>query len=352
MNIAIIAPPFLNIPPTGQGGTENVLYYKVKELVRRGHKVTLYFAGKAEIAGIFKKRIFTQAINEMKVDLKSQEASRKLRLEMTYFTLVANDLIRNEGAYDAVFNHTRGEVAFAPLTNFLKTPIVSVFHLPILPENIQALKENPRAYAISISNNQRKNYKNCPNLIATVYDGVDPSDFPFNPASKRDFLFWIGTVAEHKNPLDAILAAKLAGYPLYLAGKIRDVAYYEEKIKPEIDGKKIIYLGEIGFKEKLYYFEHALALLFPTLWQEPFGMVMIEALACGAPVIAYPNGAVPEVIDDGRVGFIVHNYKQMAKAILKVASIKREDCRRHIEDHFSSKVMVDSYLAAIAPILR
>lgn len=351
MNIAIIAPPFLNIPPTKQGGTEQLLSVKIRELVRRGHKVTLFHAGTADFRGIHKVQIYKKAINDLPQDLASQESSQKLRLEMTYFSLVATEIIKTDGQFDVIFNHTRGEVAFAPLTRFLKTPIISVFHLPILEGNILALKENPKAYAISISNNQRSKFRSLKNFIATVYNGVDMALFSMLSNPTQDFLLWVGTIGQHKNPIDAILAAKMVKMPLIMLGKIRDKDYFEEIIKPHVDNKYIKYLGEVDFKTKLPYFQNAKAALFPTLWPEPFGLVMIEALACGTPVIAYPNGAVPEVIDNGQVGYVVKNYKQMAGAIKKIDKIDRAACRQHVRDHFSAEVMVNNYLAAAAAVM-
>lgn len=352
MRIAIVAPPFLNLPPTKQGGTENIIAVKVKELVRLGHHVTLFHAGRCDLPAQEKITIFPKAINDLPSDLASQESSRKLRLEMTYFAAVATHLVTDHERFDVIFNHTRGEVAFAPLTNLISTPIISIFHLPVLPENIDVLLANPKAYAISISDNQRGKWAKVPNFIATVYNGVDLEMFPMLSEPKRDFVFWIGTVGEHKNTLDAIIAAKTAGVKLIMAGKIRDKAYFEEKIEPEIDHKNIVYLGEIDYATKLGYFQNARAVLFPTRWPEPFGLIMIEALACGTPVIAYPNGAVPEVIADREVGFIVESPKAMAQAIRGIERIDRNSCRKLVENKFSSIVMVKNYLAAAAQVLR
>ncbi len=352
MHIALIAPPFLNIPPSGQGGTENVLSVKARELVRLGHQVTLFHAGQAHLRGIQHVQIFPKALNDLPQNLAAEESSRKLRLEMTYFALVADYLLKHDQEFDVIFNHTRGEVAFAPLTNILRTPLISVFHLPILAENITVLNDNSRAFAISISNNQRGRWKDLTNFIATVYNGVELAAFPMIERPKRDFLFWIGTIGEHKNPLDAILAAKRAGFPLVMAGKVRDQKYFNQFIGPHVDGHLVRYLGEINADQKLPYYQHARAVLFPTKWPEPFGLIMIEALACGTPVIAYPHGAVPEVIAPGQVGFIVHNPRQMATAIGKIDQIDRQACRDYIENHFSAQVMTQSYLAAAAKVIR
>ncbi|HSX42192.1 MAG TPA: glycosyltransferase family 4 protein [Candidatus Saccharimonadales bacterium] len=351
MRIALIAPPFLNIPPTKQGGIEAVLTAKIHELVKMGHRITLFHAGEANFQGIEHVTVYPTAINDLKQDLAAEESSRKLRLEMTYFALAATQIIKRQADFDVVFNHTRGEVAFAPLTEFLNVPIISTFHLPVLKENIEVLRANPKAYAISISNNQRGQWQDLPNFLATVYNGVELEKYPVLANPAKDFVFWIGTIGEHKNTLDAILAAKKAGVKIILAGKIRDQKYHQEKIAPLIDDKTVVYVGEITYEEKLPYFQNALATLFPTKWPEPFGLVMIESLACSTPVIAYPSGAVPEVIVDGEVGFVVNSADAMAEAINKVKNLDRAKCRQYVEEKFSATVMTNNYLKAAEKVI-
>ncbi len=345
MRIALVAPPFLSIPPKKQGGTEAVLTVKINELVRLGHDVTLFCAGDAAFEGIKTISIYPTPINDLPADLQSQESSRKLRLEMTYFAAVATELIKSDGDFDIIFNHTRGEVSFAPLTNFLRTPVISIFHLPLLEENVAVLEQNPKAFAISISDNQRGRFASLKNFVATVYNGVDLEVYKPAESPKRDFVFWIGTVGEHKNTLDAISAAKLAGQKIVLAGKIRDQQYHHEKIEPLIDNSSVRYLGEIDLGEKIPLLQNAKAVLFPTKWAEPFGLVMIEALACGTPVIAYPNGAVPEVITD-KIGAIVTSVDEMAKAIRVIDQIDPAQCRARVEEKFSASVMTQNYVQA------
>lgn len=343
MRIAIIAPPFLQIPPTGQGGTEVVVYELTEELVRRGHDVTLFACGKSTTSANY-IRVFETAVNDVPIDTETMESSRKLRLEMTYFGDVATRLLESE-PFDVVFNHTRGETAMAPLTRFYSTPIISTFHLPIIDEIASVLERNPKAYAIAISENQKSHVKKLSNFVGTCYNGVDTEKFPFNP-SGGDYLFWIGTVGRHKNTKAAILAAQQTGKKLVMAGKVRDEDYYEEEIKPLIDGEQIKYVGQISFDEKIPYYRDAKALLFPTLWDEPFGLVAIEALACGTPVVAYPHGALPEIIDDGKNGYLVDSPEAMADAIRQISEIDRATCRQTVKERFSIGAMTDSYLAA------
>lgn len=343
MKIAVIAPPFLEIPPKGQGGTEVVVYELVEELVRRGHQVTLFGCGNAQTSAKF-VQVFPTAVNDTPVDPGTMESSRKLRLEMTYFGDISTRLLDMD-PFDVVFNHTRGEVAFAPLTRTYPSPIISTYHLPILPEIISVLERNPRAFAIAISENQQRRAKDVPNFVGVAYNGVDLEKFPFND-SPDDYLFWIGTIGVHKNTAVAVQAALKTGKKLILAGKIRDQEYYESEVKPHIDDDQITYLGQIPFEEKIPLFKNAAASLFPTAWDEPFGLVAIEALACGTPVIAYPNGALPEIIEDGHNGFLVDSVDGMAEAIKKLDSIDRADCRESVAEKFTLQKMTASYLAA------
>ena len=343
MKIAVIAPPFLEIPPQGQGGTEVVVYELTEELVRRGHQVTLFACGNSQSSAEV-VRVYETAVNHVEIDPETMESSRKLRLEMTYFGDVASRLLDLE-PFDVVYNHTRGEVAMAPTTRTYPAPIISTFHLPILPEIVSVLERNPRAYGIAISQNQAANAGNPENIVGICYNGIDPDKFPFN-ATPEEYLFWIGTIGHHKNTGAAVQAAKLSDHRLVMAGKVRDQDYYEAEVKPHIDDDRIKYLGQIPFEDKIPYFSKAKALLFPTIWDEPFGLVAIEALACGTPVIAYPNGALPEIIEDGRNGFLVDSPEAMAEAIKKIDTIDRAYCRQVATEKFSLSAMTDSYLAA------
>ncbi|MEK7518020.1 MAG: glycosyltransferase, partial [Patescibacteria group bacterium] len=190
------------------------------------------------------------------------------------------------------------------------------------------------------SNAQRKEFPAL-NYLATVYNCVDVKKFSFNP-NPKDYLLMMGTIGRHKNQKEAIAVAKELGMKLILAGKIRDQDYFEE-LKKDIDGEQIKYLSEIGFEEKLKLYQNAKAFIFPINWEEPFGLVMIEAMSCGTPVVAFNRGAVSEVLRDNLTGYIVDNHSQMVEAVKKIDSINREACRKHVEENFSVSKMVDSY---------
>ena len=339
-SIAIVAPPFTTIPPSGQGGTERIAHEMVEGFHKKGYRVTLFGAGRYKGSAKF-IQIFRKTITERKIDTTYIESSRILRLESAYAAQVMKEIIRKEGEFDVIFNHARGGYLFLPLSLFLKTPIISILHLPIFKEVADVLSSYKKPNTVTISNNQRKGFSNI-NYLATIYNGVNLKEFPFSPKPKDYFLF-MGAIGEHKNPLDAILAVKKAGAKLIIAGGKKREPYFSKEIKPLIDGKQIKYAGEVVGKKRTDLLGYAKAFIFPIKWQEPFGLVMIEAMASGTPVIAYPAGAVPEVVEHNKTGFIVKNVAEMAKAMKNIETIDRKICRERVEKHFTTEKMVDGY---------
>jgi len=338
--IAIIVPPFTTVPPSGQGGTERIAQEMIKRFTNMGYKVTLFGAGKYKGSANF-IQIFKKTISERKIDTTYIESSRPLRLESAYAARVMKEIIKREGEFGIIFNHARGGYLFLPLSLFIKTPIVSILHLPIFEEMAEVLASYKKPNVVTISNNQRKRFPNI-NYLATIYNGINLKEFKFCQKPKNYFLY-MGALGEHKNPKDAILAAKKAEVKLILAGGKKREPYFSKEIKPLIDGKQIKYVGEVSSKERTNLVKYAKSFLFPIKWQEPFGIVMIEAMACGVPVIAYPNGAVPEVVKDGETGFIVKNVREMTEAIKKIGEIDRQKCRERVEKYFSIEKMVADY---------
>lgn len=348
LSIAIIVPPFTTVPPPGQGGTERIADEMIEGFAKKGYKITLFGAGKYKGSANF-IQIFKKTITERKIDTTYIESSRPLRIESAYTARVMKEIIKREGEFDVIFNHARGGYLFLPLSLFIKTPIATIFHLPIFKEVADVLTSYKKPNIITISNNQRKGFSNI-NYLATVYNGIDLSEFEFCEKPKDYFLF-IGALGEHKNPKDAILAAKKAKVKLVLAGGKKREPYFSKEIKPLIDGKQIKYVGEVLGKERINLYKYAKGFLFPIKWQEPFGLVMIEAMACGTPVIAYPNGAVPEVVKNKKTGFIVKNVNEMVKAIKNIDKINGRKCRERVEKYFSVEKMVDDYEKIIKKLI-
>lgn len=336
--IAIIAPPFELVSKKKQRGTERIVYQSAIGLQNIGYDVTVFGAGKCNSITNFVP-LLEKAVD--KINPKENiEASRKLRMESLYISRVGREITKRDKEFDIIFNHMRGGFSLLPLSEFLKTPIVHILHLPIFKELESFLSLYKKPNIVTISNSQRKGFKKI-NYLATLYNGVSLEEFPFKEKAKDYFLF-LGALGEHKNPKDAIIAAKKAKVNLLIAsGKVRE-PYYSKEIKPLIDDK-IKYIGEASDKKRVELFKNAKGLLFPIKWREPFGLVMIEAMACGTPVIAYPNGAVEEIVEDKKTGFIVKNRSEMVKAIKNIDKIKREDCRERVKKHFTIEEMVKRY---------
>ena len=281
---------------------------------------------------------------EQKFDPEKVESSRKLRLESVYLAKAAQVLIDEASNYDLILNNMRGEAVFLPIAKMLGKKFVNVMHLNLFPE-LAELFDSYRTAVITISNAQRKEFDSL-NYLATVYNGVDTSKFTFNNTNPADYLLMVGSIGRHKNQAGAIRVAKALDMPLVLAGKINDKAYFEE-LKKDIDGEKIRWVGEMKFGEKLVMYQGAKAFLFPILWNEPFGLVMIEAMSCGTPVIAFRNGSTSEVVVDGKTGFVVADEQMMIEAIGKIDQISRTDCRKRVEENFTIEKMVNDYEKAL-----
>lgn len=350
MKFAVIIPPFITLPAHGHGGTERITQGMIDELLRRGHQVTLIGAGKCQTKASF-VQIFPKTITEQKFDSAYVEQSRPLRIETAYIAKVMKYLLDHDGQFDVVFNHLRGGYLILPLTKFLKTPIISILHLPLFEEVVDVLSQFKNPNVISISKAQRKPAGNRVNFLATVYNGIDLGEFPFNDKPEDYFLF-MGAIGEHKSPHLAIEACQKAKVKLILAGgKIRE-PYFSTKVKPQIDGQKIKYVGEVEGQQRINLLKNARGFLMPITWEEPFGLVMIEAMACGTPVIGFNRGAVAEVVENGKTGFIVRDAEEMAKAIQKIDSINRYACRKLVEEKFTYQKMVDDYLEIAEKMIK
>jgi glycosyltransferase involved in cell wall biosynthesis len=352
MRIAILGSVALPIFPPLQGGTEWIAYYQAKGLSEKGHEVILFGAkgtaknfqdSTVKVVEVGGEDLATGSKNEAKFDPILMESSRKLRLESIYLAEVSRKLIEFKDEYDIILNNMRGEAVFLPVAKLINKPFVNVMHLNLFNE-LASILEEFNTHVITISNAQRKNYKNL-NYLATVYNGVDIDKFKFN-VKPDDYLLMVGTIGRHKNQASAISVAKKMNKKLILAGKIRDKDYFEE-LKKDIDDEQIKWIGEMGFEEKLKLYMNAKVFLFPILWEEPFGLVMIEAMACGTPVIAFNHGAVSEVVVNGKTGFVVENEDQMADSLLRINFIGREDCRRRVQENFTIEKMIDNYEKAL-----
>jgi len=344
LRIAQIGTIWMPTPPTLYGGTERIVYNLTEELVKRGHDVTLFATGdsktSAKLESIYPKGLF--------YDFGWSN--------YLYPLLHISNAFDRAKDFDVIHMHlnTRHDYISLVLADYIKniTPTIFTTHF-IYPlegekgreDRMAFLKKYRRHNFVSLSNAQRT--LGFLNYAGTVYNGLDFSEFKFNP-NPENYIAWLGRFCHDKGTYEAIQVAKKIGMKLVMGGKIdwaneEYLKYYNEKVKPEIDGKQIVYLGELGDKEKIELLRNAKAVLNPINWNEPFGLVTIEAMACGAPVIAFDKGPVREQIIDGKTGFIVKNVDEMVKAVGKIDKIDRAFCRDHAVNRFSAKAMAEGY---------
>jgi len=332
MKIAQVAPLFESVPPKAYGGTERVISYLTEELVQLGHDVTLFAAG--------------DSITEARLIAPAERSIRPVPGDhswLAYHMIEFEELRRLRDEFDIIHFHT--DYMHFPLAQLLGVPHLTTVHGRIdLPELGPLYRHFPEVPMVSISNHQRLPYPKA-NWAGTVYHGLPEDLYQFSEHS-GDYFVFIGRISREKRLDRAIEIAESCGKRLYIGAKIDpfDEAYFNETIKPLLNKPLVHYVGEIGQKEKRELLEHADALLFPIDWPEPFGLVMIEAIACGTPVIAYTNGSVPEVIEDGVTGFLVSNQKEAIHAASCIDSIERRGCRAAFDRRFTSRRMANDYL--------
>jgi glycosyltransferase involved in cell wall biosynthesis len=340
MRIAQVAPLWERVPPPAYGGIELVVGLLTDELVRRGHEVTLFASGDS-ISLAKLESVHPQAL---RLDPKVKEYGIYEMLQMSRVYEQAAD-------FDIIHSHMG--CAALPYGNLVKTPTVHTLHGIFTPDNEKMFTHARRQPYVSISNAQREARLNL-NCVSTVYNGIDPSIYEFRAEPKDPpYLAFLGRISPEKGTHLAIQIAKRSGWHLKMAGKVDavDVKYFEQEIKPLIDGKQIEYLGESDHNQKNELLGGAVATLFPITWREPFGLVMIESMATGTPVIAMNMGATSEVILHGKTGFLCQNVDEFVEAINQVAELNRQTCREHVLKHFSVQRMTDGYEAVYQQIL-
>lgn len=339
LRIGQISPLNIAIPPRKYGGTERVIYSLCEELPRRGHEVFLF--------GTKEDKTSARLIPILPKGLWSLPATSERTPYYTYaMSRIAQEARRLK--LDILHDHL-GPLALSLHGIADNIPIIHTLHVPTNADRARVYKLMGIPL-VSISHNQRIPFSRL-NYVATIYNGVDTEKFAFN-GSPQNYLLWVGeltTVKRKKGILEAIAVAKKTKMRLIVAGKIpsvqqkEDFAVFKTRIEPEFKKKDIIYVGETAQKQLIALYQNAYVLLFPIQWEEPFGLVMIEAMACGTPVIAFRRGSVPEIIVDKKTGFIVETVAEMAKAVQKIDQIDRNAVRNHVERNFSKERMVDGY---------
>ncbi len=339
MRIAQIAPLAESVPPKLYGGTERVVSWLTEELVARGHEVTLFASGDSKTSAELVPC-----------------APRGLRLagvrDHTASHLVMLDEVRQRAdEFDVLHFHVDllQHVLFRDMAHKCLTTLHGRLDLPDIQPVFRVFPEMP---LVSISDSQRAPMPPGLNWLATVYHGLPPSLLPFNPRG-GDYLAFLGRISPEKGPDRAIEIAKRAGIPLKIAAKVdrADLSYFEERVKPLLDHPLIEFIGEINEREKRDFLGNALALLFPIDWPEPFGLVMIEAMSVGTPVIAWRRGSVPEIVADGVSGFIVNSIEAAVAAVERAPLLDRGAVRAYFEARFTASRMAKDYLDAYERLL-
>jgi glycosyltransferase involved in cell wall biosynthesis len=332
MRIAQVAPLYESVPPKYYGGTERVVSYLTEELVRQGHEVTLFASGDSET----KARLVAACWRSLRLDKRYQG-------QIAHHFVMLERVLQRVGEFDIIHFHV--DYLHFPLSRREVATHVTTLHgrldIPDLVPLYQEFRDMP---VISISNGQREPLP-WANWQATVYHGLPADMYRFRP-EPGSYLAFLGRISPEKRVDRAIEIAKQVGMPLKIAAKVDrvDKDYFESVIAPLLRNSLVEFVGEIGDVEKDEFLGNAYALLFPIDWSEPFGLVMIEAMACGTPVIAYRGGAVPELVQQGHTGFIVEGLADAVQAVRHVAQLSRKRCRKVFEQRFTATRMAHDYV--------
>ena len=332
MRIAQVAPLIESVPPKHYGGTERIVSYLTEELVRAGHDVTLFGSGDS----VTKARLIPACRGSLRLNKHCVD-------HLAHHLVMIDQVLEHAREFDVIHFHT--DYLHFPVSRYLPVPHVTTLHGRLdIPDLIPVYDRFRNIPVISISNAQRRPLP-WANWTGTIYHGLPPDLFRFQP-NPGTYLAFLGRISPEKRADRAIEIAKRAGMPLKIAAKVDrvDKRYFKRVIEPLLDASHVEWVGEINDRDKDDFLGNAYALLFPIDWPEPFGLVMIEAIACGTPVIAYDGGAVPEVIKDGETGFIAKNLEDAAEAVHRVSEISRAHCRKIFEKHFTVTRMARDYV--------
>lgn len=338
MRIAQVSPLYESVPPKYYGGTERVVSYLTEELVAQGHDVTLFASGDS----VTRARLVACARQSLRLDRSCVD-------QLAHHIVMLEQVASRAADFDVIHYHV--DYLHFPLSRRLRTPQLTTLHGRLdLPDLLPLYEEFPEMPVVSISDSQREPLCMA-NWVRTIHHGLPKDLYTFREQPGR-YLAFLGRISPEKRVDRAIRIAERLGIPLKIAAKVDKVdrAYFTEVIEPLLDLPDIEYIGEVGEVEKDELLGNAYALLFPIDWPEPFGLVMIEAMACGTPVIAYRRGSVPEIMEEGVTGFMVETLDDAVKATGKVAAIDRRRCREVFERRFAVERMARQYVEAYQQI--
>lgn len=338
MRIGMVAPLDMRVPPLGYGGTELVVSLLTEELVRKGHDVTLFASGDSLTSA--------RLVPGSKTFLRGSGRPTSL-----YNTLNAIMCLEHSDEFDIIHNHTTLE-GMAP-AGLVKTPVLTTFHGGFHGDWKMLLRRY-RGWHNAISWSANSSLPSGGESIGIVYNAIDVESYPFNGSNKEDFALYLSRISPEKGTHIAIEVARRANQPLVIAGNVDDVdrEYFETQVIPAVDNDLIRYVGEADALQKRDLLSRAKCLVAPITWEEPFGLFLIEAMACGTPVVAFRRGAAPELVIDGVTGYIVDAVDEMVNAIGRIAQIDPHACRKHVENRFNVSRMADDYVEAYQRIIR
>lgn len=341
MRIAQVAPLFESVPPKLYGGTERVVSYLTEELVRLGHQVTLFASADSHTSA----RLVPVWPRALRLDSGCTD-------QLAPHVLMVEQVARRAEQFDVIHFHVAQ--LHMPVARRLRgvahvTTLHGRLDLPELPPLFREFSDIP---VVSISGAQRKPLPDA-DWVGTVHHGLPSDLLPFTP-EPGGYLAFLGRVSPEKGVARAIAIARASGYPLKIAAKIdpADRAYFETEIRPLLDHPLVEFVGEIGERDKAAFLGGARALLFPIDWPEPFGLVMIEAMACGLPVVAFEGGSVREIVDDGVSGYVVGTVEEAVAAVRRIGAIDRRSCRAAFERRFTAARMAADHLAVYRALCR
>lgn len=335
MRIAMLSPIAWRTPPRHYGPWENVASLLTEGLVARGHDVTLFATADSRTSGTLHA-----------ICPRGYEEDRTI-IPKVWECLHISELFEHAGEFDIIHNN----FDYLPLTytGLITIPVVTTIHGFSSPGILPVYKKyNNKVVYVSISDADRS-----PDLdyIKTIHHGIDIKQFDFQSAPD-DTLLFLGRIHNDKGTRQAVEIARACNKKLILAGIIQDQAYHEQYVAPYMDNDKVIYVGSVGSVERNRLLGNACALLHPIQFDEPFGLSVIESMACGTPVIAFDRGSMPELIQNGKNGFLVNNADEAIETVARIKEIDRATCRRHVERHFTVDRMVDKYIKVYEMILE
>lgn len=340
LKIAIGATLHKKVSKHATGGTEVFAYHLAKELIKKGHEVTIFASGDSEVIGHLQGISTEQEINKVE---------QGQRLFHAYQLMESQEIALKQDQFDIIHINYFEPFLFSPLSKMIKKPVIYTVHSDLFTSKAWQIATQmmvkPSDIFVFVAKHAQEEVTYLKNNTF-IYNGVDINEFSFSQ-EHSDYLLWLGRLRKKKGIKEAVEVAIQSGERLIISGVIdnfEDEEFFKTDVEPLIKTHhNIEFMKDISFTEKVKLYQGAKAFLFPVLWKEPFGLTMIEAMACGTPVIAFNQGAVPEVITNGKTGFIVNNVSEMVEKINEIDSINRIDCRKHVEEQFSLEKMVSHY---------